>query len=124
MITGEVPCYKIAQSENFIAILDKFPVNKGHTLVIPKKHCKDFSEFPEEQGKEWIVFMNETAQKVMKAVGAQGYNVGMNNGEAAHQLVFHQHTHIIPRFDDDGLEHWPDSEASNEELAELAKKIE
>ncbi len=124
MIAGEIPCFKVAENEQFIAILDKFPVNQGHTLVIPKKHCKDFSEFPEKLGKEWVSFMNKTAQKIVKGVNAQGYNVGMNNGKAAHQLIFHQHTHIIPRFSEDGLEHWPDREASDEELAEIAKKVQ
>lgn len=123
MIARKVPCFVVAENENFIAILDKFPVNKGHTLVIPKKHCKDLNEFPQELGQEWFTFMDEVSKKVVKAVKADGYNIGMNNGKAAHQLVFHQHTHIIPRFSDDGLEHWPDKEASDEELAELAEQI-
>jgi len=123
MITGEISCFKIAENNNFIAILDKFPVNQGHALVIPKKHCANLNEFPTELGEEWFKFMDEVSQKIMRGVKADGYNIGMNNGKAAHQLVFHQHTHIIPRFSNDGLKHWPNKEITDEGLAELAKKI-
>jgi histidine triad (HIT) family protein len=70
-----------------------------------------------------FAFAKEMARKITKAVGAQGFNLGMNNGAAAGQVVFHQHTHLIPRFDDDGLSSWPHQSPSQEELERVKKKI-
>lgn len=121
--SGEIPCDKIAETENFLAFLDINPINEGHTLVIPKKHVTDFHEFPEELAKEWAVFVKKIMALVKTGVKADAINLGMNNGAAAGQIVFHQHTHLIPRFDNDGLKNWQAKKMTLEELKATKKKI-
>ena len=123
IVAGDVPCEKIGESKNFFAFLDISPINKGHTLIVPKSHCKDFSDFDESLSEEWTVFIKEINEQVIVGVGAQGSNIGMNNGSAAGQAVFHQHTHIIPRFEDDELGSWPNKEMSADELKEVREQI-
>lgn len=123
IIAGEIPCQKIGENDEFICFLDIKPINEGHALVVPKRHFTDIMEFPEELDKGYFAFVQEMVRKIMPAVHADGFNIGMNNGRAAGQLVFHQHTHIIPRFDDDGLKSWPDKDVTSEQLEQTKEKI-
>jgi len=123
IVRGEIPCHKIFEDDDFIAFLDIKPINKGHTLVVPKTHFKDLFDFPVILEEKFLNFLKKVSFAVKKAVGADGLNVAMNNGEAAGQVIFHQHTHIIPRFKDDGLKTWPDKEFSNEELVKIKAEI-
>ncbi|MCX6707176.1 MAG: HIT family protein [Candidatus Woesearchaeota archaeon] len=107
IIKGEIPSSKVYEDKHVFAFLDIAPVNKGHVLVVPKNHSLDFSDMADEDIKAVFVAAKKIANAVMKGTGAQGYNLGMNNKKAAGQLVMHSHLHIIPRFDDDGLKHWP-----------------
>lgn len=120
---GDVPCEKISESENFLAFLDISPTNPGHTLIIPKKHVRDFTEFPERLGEEWFSFSKKVIEAIKKGLGVTDFNLGMNNGRFAGQIVFHQHTHLIPRKEKDGLEVWSSKPATPKELAEIQKQI-
>lgn len=120
IIAGDIPCNKINENENFIAFLDIEPINKGHSLVVPKKHFVDFNEFPEELGNDYIKFIKET-MNLLKKLNPDGINIGANNGEAAGQVVMHQHTHLIPRWKTDGLQAWPGKKS--EELDQLCDLI-
>ena len=121
--SGEIPCTKIDETEEFLAFLDINPIHLGHTLIIPKKHVKDFHEFPEKLGEQWMAFTKKIMKQVKQGTDADAINIGMNNGSAAGQVIFHQHTHIIPRYTDDGLKNWQSKKASPEELEEIADKI-
>lgn len=123
IIKGEIPCHKIGENDDFLCFLDIKPIADGHALIVPKKHFKDLMDFPEELDKGYFAFAQEIAAKIVKTVKADGFNLGMNNGKAAGQVIFHQHTHIIPRFDNDGLSTWPSKEVTQEALGELKKKI-
>ena len=125
---GEIPCAKIYEDDNVLAFLDLAPVHHGHTLVIPKNHHKDMLEVPAELGTSIFSALQKVAAAVMKATGAQGFNVMQNNGLAAGQTVFHIHWHIIPRFDDDSLEMWeqgsyPDAAAMQAMAASVASHL-
>ncbi len=83
------------------AFYDKFPVNEGHVLIVPKRHIAGFFEATPAE----ITAINELAFQV-KAIlddiySPDGYNIGINVGPAAGQTVFHLHMHIIPRYKDD-----------------------
>ncbi|MBR3880531.1 MAG: HIT family protein [Mailhella sp.] len=126
--TGDIPCAKIYEDDNVLAFLDLAPVHPGHTLVIPKDHYKDMLEVPAELGTAVFAALQKVAGAVMKATSAQGFNVMQNNGLAAGQTMFHIHWHIIPRFDDDGLEMWaqgkyPDAAAMQEMAASVASYL-
>ena len=126
---GEIPCAKIYEDDNVLAFLDLAPVHHGHTLVIPKSHYKDMLEVPSELGTHVFAALQKVAAAVMKATGAMGFNVMQNNGLAAGQTVFHIHWHIIPRFEDDGLNMWeqgsyPDAAAMQDMAARVASYLE
>ncbi|MBU0536566.1 MAG: HIT family protein [Nanoarchaeota archaeon] len=120
---GEIPTRKIYENERVIAFLDISPVNKGHALVIPRKHSEDLTSMDDENIAAVFTAAKKIAPALMKATGATGFNIGMNNRKSAGQLVFHSHVHIIPRFDDDGLKLWSGKELKNETAKELVEAI-
>jgi len=123
IVRGEIPSSKVYEDENIFAFLDIAPVHKGHTLVIPKEHFETILDIPEEELKELILAVKKIAIAVEKSVGADGFVITMSNKKAAGQVVPHAHFHIIPRFEDDGLKHWPKIEYKEGELEEYKNKI-
>lgn len=124
IIKGEIPSHKVYEDDEVLAFLDINPINKGHTLVVPKEHYENLVELPEDLAEQVIRVVKKVAPSVTEVTKADGFNVGLNNGEAAGQVVMHAHFHIIPRFDDDGLAPWPRKEYTDtEEKEELARSI-
>jgi len=124
IVKGEIPATKIYENEHVLAFLDIMPVNSGHTLVIPKIHFKDVFESPDDILKEMIIAVKKIAPAVMKSTDTQAFNLNLNNGEDAGQVVKHVHFHIIPRFTDDGKQLWSGGEYKNdEEKNQLADTI-
>lgn len=103
ILNGEIPCNKVFEDENFIAILDAFPANEGHTLVIPKKHYKDIFEIDESTLKEGYALARKIALAIKEGLGIQDINILQNNGATAGQSVSHFHIHVIPRKVDDNV---------------------
>ncbi len=123
IVAKELPCYKIYEDDDFLAFLDIQPIAKGHTLIISKKHYNTFSETPVELLSKMIQIVHKIGQAVQKSTNADGFNIGLNNGSAAGQLIMHTHFHIIPRFNDDGLHTWPSIECSEEEFKKINQDI-
>ena len=125
IIAGELPVAKIYEDSNLLVIMDKYPINIGHTLVIPKIHYDNILLMPHEEVGRLYSFVPIIAKAVVSAVNADGFNVGQNNGRAANQIVPHVHIHIIPRFKDDSPDgKWPNRHVSRyEELFNIAQKI-
>ncbi|MBI2551941.1 HIT family protein [Candidatus Uhrbacteria bacterium] len=123
IISGELPSAKVYENDAVVAFLDIHPVRPGHTLVVPKIHCENLMDC----NPEALSAMMEAAQKVARAVvsgtGAEGFNLGVNNGAAAGQVIFHLHLHIIPRSRGDGLALWGQTEYKEGEMVALAEKI-
>ena len=91
----------LLESATAYAIFDKFPVNNGHTLIIPKKHCSDYFQLSfKEQSACWFM-LNKVKEVLTKKFNPDGFNIGININEAAGQTVPHVHIHLIPRFKDD-----------------------
>ena len=103
IIQGEIPCHKIYEDEYVLAFLDIGPLSDGHTLVIPKEQKAQLDELSDESAAAIGRVLPRLARAVMKATGADSYNILQNNGSAAHQAVLHVHFHIIPKFSDSGL---------------------
>ncbi len=97
IISGEIPCHRIYEDEHTFAFLDIGPVSEGHTLIVPKAHAADLASGSLEAAQQLMTTAYRIAPAIVKAVGADGYNLGMNHGEAAGQDVFHTHMHIMPR---------------------------
>lgn len=97
IIAKEIPCEMVFENEYVCAFLDIGPVSEGHTLVVPKVHAENLSQGTEEESRELMAAVHMLAPKILKAIGADGYNLGMNHGECAGQEVMHTHLHIMPR---------------------------
>ena len=127
IIKGDIPATKVYEDEHCLAFLDINPINKGHTLVIPKEHCKDIYDVPEETLTAVSLVTKKVAIAVKKATGCNGINIGMNNEPAAGQVIFHMHFHVMPRFENDGHEHWKgtpyDKDATREDVGNKIKEL-
>ena len=121
IIQGEIPSTKVYEDENTVAFLDINPVNKGHTLVVPRSHHETIEETPEKVLSSAIAVV----KKVIIALDKlnEGTNVGINNKAAAGQLVPHVHFHVIPRNKGDGLKHWGSKKYEKGEAEAVADKI-
>jgi len=91
----------IAKNEFALAFYDSFPVSRGHVLIIPKRHVASFFELSQEEYKAIIELLNQCKKMLDLKYNPDGYNVGVNIGEAAGQSVFHVHMHLIPRYKGD-----------------------
>jgi|UniRef100_A0A7C3WM53 histidine triad (HIT) family protein len=107
IVAGRAPAVKVLETPRVLAFLDIAPVNYGHTLVIPKAHYQNLLDLPDELWTELGQVSREVAKALMKALFARGFNLGMNNFDAAGQVVFHAHLHVIPRYLSDGLHFFP-----------------
>ena len=123
IVKGEIPCAKVYEDDEVLAFLDITPIKKGHTLVIPKAHAKDLLEINSQLLENLMLAVQKIAKAVMGATGATAFNLGANNGTAAGQLVPHFHFHVIPRHENDGLEHWKGNQYQEGEMANFAEKI-
>jgi diadenosine tetraphosphate (Ap4A) HIT family hydrolase len=91
----------IVESATAYAMFDMFPVNDGHALIIPKKHCTNYFDLTfKEQSACWFV-LNKVKEIVEKRFNPNGFNVGININETAGQTVSHVHIHLIPRYKGD-----------------------
>jgi diadenosine tetraphosphate (Ap4A) HIT family hydrolase len=91
----------LLESATAYALLDKFPVSPGHTLIIPKRHAADYFDLSfKEQSACWFM-ANKVKEVLQKRFNPDGFNVGININESAGQTVCHVHIHIIPRYKGD-----------------------
>jgi len=97
IIDGEIPSYKIYEDEYVYSFLDVFPITKGHTLVIPKKHSRNILDCDSETAANIGRVLPKIANAVKEAYNCDGINIFQNNEEYAGQSVFHLHFHIVPR---------------------------
>jgi histidine triad (HIT) family protein len=98
----EIETEIIEETENFLAFPDANPIAKGHSLIISKNHFVNLLDLPSAFGVELMSIIKKVSDKKLKE-GADGFNVVMNNGSSAGQVVFHTHVHIIPRNKNDGV---------------------
>lgn len=88
----------LAENDLAIAFYDAFPVNPGHTLIIPKRHVANYFELTEEECVAIQALLKIVKDTVEEKFHPNGYNIGVNVNEAAGQSVFHVHMHLIPRY--------------------------
>lgn len=99
IVSGEIKEGAIYENENFIVIKDAYPMLEGHLLVVPKKHYDNFLEMSSEIYGELLV----AAREVIKKMEIENFNLIVNNGSVAGQVVNHFHLHILPRKEGDGF---------------------
>ncbi|MBR6649149.1 MAG: HIT family protein [Bacteroidaceae bacterium] len=119
IVAGEIPSYKVAESERFYAFLDINPLAKGHTLVIPKREVDYFFDLEDEEIAEMQVFAKKVATAIKNAFPC------VKVGQAVLGLeVPHAHIHLVPmQSEKDMLFTNPKLKLTNEELCEIAERI-
>ena len=124
IINGKIPSAKVYEDDHTISFLDIMPANKGHCLVVPKEHYETFLDISDEDLKNLVVAAKKVAKALSLSIGNGSYNIVMNNGKEAGQIVAHAHLHIIPRFKGDRLRlKWSHKKYEENEMKEMQEKI-
>ncbi|PIU21394.1 MAG: hypothetical protein COT15_02665 [Candidatus Diapherotrites archaeon CG08_land_8_20_14_0_20_34_12] len=124
IVEGKIPSEKVFENPKILAFLDINPINKGHVLVIPKKHSENIFDIAEEDLKEVMLAAKKISNAVKKATKCTGINMMQGNGKSASQVIMHFHMHIIPRFDNDNLSfHWETKKYAENEMEEFKENI-
>ena len=99
IVRGEIPSEIFLENDDFIVIKDVNPKVEGHSLVISKKHYETFLDMPSGLYEKFL----ETVKEVVEKLDVKDFNLVLNNGKVAGQLVSHVHLHILPRKEGDGF---------------------
>ena len=123
MIDGKLPHYVIYEDDDCLVILDKYPIDNGHSLIITKKHSEKITDMNIDEVSRLFSKIPKISNAIIKATDADAFSVAQNNGKAAKQIIPHVHIHVIPRYNATGTL-WTKRKIMNDnELSELAKKI-
>ncbi|MDP6705078.1 MAG: HIT family protein [Alphaproteobacteria bacterium] len=124
IVAGEIPCFKLLETDAVLSFMDINPYNEGHCLVIPKAHAVNLYEADDSDLAACIAAAKRVAAAVNEVVAPDGINLVQANGPGAGQSVFHFHFHIFPRRDGDGaMLNWGYEEGDMEAIGALAEKI-
>jgi len=91
----------ISENESTVTIRDGYPVSKGHTLIIPRRHVESLFDCTPDEKADILQALEEAKVAMDREFFPDGYNIGVNDGEAAGQTVMHLHIHLIPRYKGD-----------------------
>ncbi|TVU51526.1 hypothetical protein EJB05_02961, partial [Eragrostis curvula] len=103
IVAGDLPAFKLYEDDVCLCILDAKPLTAGHSLIIPKSHYPSMQTTPPTVLAAICSKLPFLSTAIMKATQCDAFNVLINNGEKAGQVIFHTHIHIIPRSKDDNL---------------------
>ena len=123
IIEGKRPGFIIFEDDKHIAILDKYPIDTGHSLVIPKTPYEKITDMPKNDVALLFSLVPQIADAILKATGAVAFSIAQNNGKEAKQIIPHVHVHIIPRYADKATMWTKRGIPSDDELEELRQKI-
>jgi len=123
ILDGKHDSHLVYEDEDHIAILDKYPIDDGHTLVIPRKHHERITDMNSENVGKIFSLVPKIAKAVLLGAGADAFSLSQNNGKAAKQIIPHVHIHIIPRYNNKGTVWTKRQIPTYETLSELAAKI-
>lgn len=119
IVAGEIPCYKVAEDENFLAFLDINPLVEGHTLVIPKKEVDYIFDLDSDTYSGLMVFARKVAKAIKSIIDCKRVGVAVLGME-----VPHAHIHLVPLRKESDLNFSnPKIELTNDEMNKIANKI-
>ncbi len=123
ILSGKRSGHFLYEDESHVAFLDKYPIDVGHSLVIPRKHHERITDMtPEDVGNVFSI-VPKIAKAILTATDADAFSLGQNNGRAAKQIIPHVHIHIIPRYNSKGTVWTKRQISSDAELLKLSKQI-
>jgi len=117
IVSGVRDAYKVYEDDVVVVILDKYPVERGHLLVITKRHYESIHDADPKEALHAFAVASALAAIYRNVIGARGVNVLTNSGEPAGQVNFHFHVHVIPRWHSGGFR-WTSRHALTKEEAE------
>ena len=121
VVKGEIESRKVYEDNEVLAVLDLNPANKGHTIIFPKEHIKDISGLNVDK---FFSIVKDIANGVVKGVSAEGFNLYLANGKVAGQASDHFLIHIIPRFENDGINFiWDPKKISDKDFEIIKNNI-
>jgi len=123
IIQGKKQGHFIYEDDTHVAFLDKYPIDHGHSLVLPREHFEKVTDMTADKVGDLFSKVPKIAKAIIQITNADAFSMAQNNGRAAKQIVPHVHVHIIPRFNDKGTI-WTKREIGNDDaLKILAEKI-
>ena len=99
IVEGTLPCHKVYEDEDVLAILDHRPVRPGHTLIIPKKHYRYITDCPEGLYLSLMKVAQKVSQKILKVAEPEPLNTAL----LVHGYIPHVHIHVFPQYDWDDI---------------------
>jgi histidine triad (HIT) family protein len=123
VINKKQEAYVIYEDKSHIAIMDKYPIQQGHALVMPKFHHEKIIDMTNDEVGALFSKVPIIARGILASTGADGFNIGQNNGRSANQIIPHVHVHIIPRYQKLGNLWTRRTIAATSDLDKLAKMI-
>jgi len=123
ILSGVKDAHILYEDSSHVAFLDKYPIDVGHSLVVPKKHHERITDMDSKAVGDLFSIVPKIASAILSATEADAFSLGQNNGKAAKQIIPHVHVHIIPRYNHKGTIWTKRSISNNEELSSLATKI-
>ena len=124
IVAGQMPCFKLLEDDNALAIMDIYPANDGHCLVIAKEHYPTLFDISEETLAAVSRSVSKVAWAVNQALSPDGLNLVQANGPGAQQSVAHFHVHVLPRKRGDDLKlNWGAKPGDPKTIAAIAEKI-
>ncbi|KAF6244413.1 HIT family protein [Nitrosopumilus sp. b2] len=123
ILDGKIDGHFLYEDDSHVSFLDKYPIDVGHSLVIPREHHERITDMASEDVGKAFSLVPKIAKAILTATGADAFSLGQNNGRAAKQIIPHVHIHIIPRYNHKGTIWTKRQISTDDELSELAKKI-
>ena len=123
ILNGKREGHLLYEDNDHVAFLDKYPIDVGHSLIIPRKHHERITDMDSADVGKLFSLVPKIAHAILKATNADAFSLGQNNGRAAKQIIPHVHIHIIPRYNSKGTVWTKRQISSDAELVELSKNI-
>ena len=124
IISGKNNAAIIYNNDDFVCLMDKYPISKGHFLVIPKNHYDNVFDMPLVAVGKLFGLSAKLGKIAKDFLKAQGVYIGQNNGKAANQIIPHVHVHVIPRYiTNSTTNNWSPGESSDNDLFHVSTLI-
>lgn len=123
IVAGKIKAHFVYEDKTHVAIMDKYPIQIGHTLVIPRDHHERITDMNTDDVSLLFSKIPVIAHAILEITSADGFNIAQNNGKAANQIIPHVHVHIVPRYSSTGTAWTKRMIPNDNDLETLALKI-